>query len=79
MTTIMRTTLNSRFYLFHRDGILITNDDIETGSLKKDSVVIVPKITAIDSSLISKENLIATLKDKSFKKILNDICNKFEC
>jgi len=63
----------------HRHGIMISNDDIETGSLKKDSVVIIPKITAIDFSLISKENLIATLKDKSFKKILNDICSKFEC
>lgn len=63
----------------HRDGVIITNDDMATGSLKKDSVVIVPKITAIDSSLISNKNLIATLKDKSFKKILNDICKKFEC
>jgi hypothetical protein len=63
----------------HRDGIVITNDDIVTGSLKKESVVIIPKITAIDSSLISEKNTIATLKDKTFEKILNDICQKFEC
>ena len=61
-----------------RDGI-ITNSDIETGSLKKESVVIVPKLTAIDSSLISDKNIIATLKDITFKKILKDICQKFEC
>ncbi len=63
----------------NRDGIVITNSDIETGSLKKESVVIVPKITAIDSSLISENNIIATLKSSAFKKILKDICQKFEC
>jgi mRNA-degrading endonuclease toxin of MazEF toxin-antitoxin module len=63
----------------HREGIVITNDDIETGSLKKESVVIVPKITAIDALLISERNSIATLKNKSFEKILKEICHKFEC
>jgi len=62
-----------------RAGILLTNKDIVSGSLKKDSVVIVPKITAIDSSLIRKSNLIARLKDTSFKNVLKEICNKFEC
>ncbi len=63
----------------HREGIVITNDDIETGSLKKESVVIVPKITAIDALLISERNSIAILKNKSFEKILKEICHKFEC
>jgi len=63
----------------HREGIVITNDDIKMGSLKKESVVIVPKITAIDASLISSENSIATLKDKTFEKILKDVYKKFEC
>jgi len=62
-----------------RDGIIITNKDIKQGSLKKESVVIIPKITAIDHSLISNKNLIATLKDESFKNILEEICKKFEC
>ena len=62
-----------------REGIVITNDDIETGSLKKESVVIVPKITAIDASLISDENSIATLKYEVFEKILKEICYKFDC
>ncbi len=62
-----------------RDGILISNDDIETGSLKKESVVIVPKITAIDSSLIAQKNSIATLKNEIFKKILQKLCDKLEC
>ena len=62
-----------------RDGIIISNKDIDKGSLKKESVVIIPKITAIDQALISDKNIIATLKDKSFKKILEDVCNKLEC
>jgi len=63
----------------YREGIVITNDDIEIGSLKKESVVIVPKITAIDASLILDKNMIATLKYATFKKILKDICKKFAC
>ena len=63
----------------NREGIVISNKDIEKGSLKKESVVIVPKITAIDSSLIGESNLIATVKEKTFKKVLHEICNRFEC
>ena len=63
----------------NRDGFVITNDDIKTGSLKKVSVVIVPKITAIDSSLLLEKNSIAILKDNIFDNILQEICHKFEC
>ncbi len=62
-----------------RDGIVITNQDIVKGFLRKDSVVVVPKITAIDQSLISDGNFIAKLKDSVFEKILKEICIKFEC
>ena len=62
-----------------REGIVISNDDVDRGSLKKRSVVIVPKITAIDASLILDENHIATLKSTTFKRVLREICNKFEC
>ena len=62
-----------------RDGIIITKDDLKKGSIKKDSVVIVPKLTAIDSSLIVEENFIARLKTKSFGKIAKEICLRFEC
>jgi len=58
----------------HREGIIINNNDIETGSLKKESVLIVPKITAIDASLISHKHRIATLKDEAFKKVLQEVC-----
>jgi len=62
-----------------RDGIIITKDDLKKGSIKKKSVVIVPKLTAIDNSLIKDEQFIAKLKTKSFQKISKEICLKFEC
>ena len=62
-----------------REGIVITKKDIKDGSLKKSSVVIIPKLTAIDQSLITAQGHIATLKDKTFKMILKEICVKFEC
>ncbi len=63
----------------NREGIVISNQDIEQGSLKKESVVIIPKITAIDSELISTSRKIATLKEKTFKVVLQEICTKLEC
>ncbi len=62
-----------------REGVVINAKDIEQGSLKKESVVIVPKITAIDVNLISDTHKIATLKAKTFTKVLAEICSKFEC
>ena len=62
-----------------RDGIIITSKDIVDGSLKKESVIIVPKITAIDAELIVQSRKIATLKKSSLDKVLKEICNKFEC
>lgn len=62
-----------------REGVVINAKDIEQGSLKKESVVIVPKITAIDANLISDTHKIATLKSKTFTKVLAEICSKFEC
>ena len=62
-----------------RDGIIITNQNLTMGSLKKESVVIIPKITAIDSSLISESNKIAHLKDDVFEMVSNEICKKLNC
>ena len=62
-----------------RDGVRITKDDLKKGSLKKESVVIVPKLTAIDSSLIQEDNFIARLKTKSFSRVQKEICLEFEC
>ena len=62
-----------------RDGIIITSDDIEDGRIKKESVVIVPKLTAVDSSLIIGSKFIASLKKESFTKVKNQLCLKLEC
>jgi len=62
-----------------RDGIIITNDDIKDGTLKKDSVVIVPKLTAIDSTLIVGSKFIASLKESSFSKVKHELCLKVGC
>ncbi len=62
-----------------RDGIVISNEDICDGHLKKDSVIVVPKLTAVDSSLIKGSRFIATLKEESFLKVKKRLCKKLEC
>ena len=62
-----------------RDGIIITAEDIEDGRIKKESVVVVPKLTAVDSSLIIGSKFIASLKKESFAKVKNQLCLKLEC
>ncbi len=62
-----------------RDGINITNSDLEDGSLKKESIVIVPKLTAIDSSLIISSKFIATLKQESFQRVHVELCKRLGC
>ena len=62
-----------------REGIVITNADLKDGSLKKDSVVIVPKLTAVDSNLIMGSKFIASLKDTSLQKIKKELCSQLEC
>ncbi len=62
-----------------REGIILTSEDIQDGSLKKDSVVIVPKLTAVDSSLIIGSRFIASLKKESFIKIKKELCTRLDC
>ena len=62
-----------------RDGIVITDEDIQDGSIKKTSVVIVPKLTAIDASLIIGSRFIASLKKDSFTKVKKELCIRLDC
>jgi len=62
-----------------RKGIVIKNDDLKEGSLKKESVVIIPKVTSVDSSIILEEHKIAILKDEVFEKVLKGLCEEFGC
>lgn len=62
-----------------REGIVVNNEDIYDGSLKKTSVIIVPKLTAIDASLILGSRFIASLKEKSFDRVKKELCLKLGC
>ena len=62
-----------------REGILINHTDICDGSLKKESVIIVPKLTAVDVSLILGSRFIASLHEKSFEKVKKELCLKLGC
>lgn len=62
-----------------REGIKISNSDIRDGSLKKESVIIVPKLTAIDASLILGSRFIASLKESSFDRVKRELCLKLGC
>jgi len=62
-----------------RDGFLLTNEDIKDGALKKESVIVVPKLTAVHSSLLMGSKFIASLKPNSFRKLKKELCFKLEC
>ena len=62
-----------------REGVLVTTKDLEKGFLKKDSVIIVPKIAAIDKNLIESSKYLATLKSNKFSEVKKILCNKLEC
>ncbi|MCF6207565.1 MAG: hypothetical protein L3J47_11870 [Sulfurovum sp.] len=62
-----------------REGVSIGQQDILEGTLKKESVIIIPKITAIDIALIDNSHKIATLKKRSFTKVAKQICEKLSC
>ena len=62
-----------------REGISITNKDIVDGTLKKESVVIVPKMTAVDHSLIVPSRKIATLKKRAFDNVMQALCDRLGC
>jgi len=62
-----------------RKGIVVNKDDLKEGSLKKDSVVIVPKVTAVDRGIILDEHKIAVLQDEVFEKVLKGLCEEFGC
>jgi len=45
-----------------RDGIVLNREDLVDGNLKKESVVVVPKITAIDKIIIKLCNSLGCIK-----------------
>jgi hypothetical protein len=63
----------------NKNGILINNEDLSDGLLRKKSVIAIPKISAIDKNLINDAKYLATIKDNKFKEIISKICNSFGC
>jgi len=62
-----------------REGILLTNNDLESGSLKKESIIVVPKINAIDKNLISNSRVIGKITNDKYKKIILALCSSIGC
>jgi mRNA interferase MazF len=59
------------------NGVLIENNDLEDGYLRKPSVIIIPKIGIIHKSLILKK--IGKLKKRLFQQIMERVCMDMEC
>ncbi len=62
-----------------RRGFKITQKDIASGALRKDSVIIVPKLTAVDRDLLGASRHIATLKEATFIAIKHTMCSELQC
>jgi len=62
-----------------RDGIVLNREDLVDGNLKKESVVVVPKITAIDKNIIFDSKFIGTVRESKFDKIIIKLCNSLGC
>jgi len=58
-------------------GIKINNDFLESGTLIKESLIIVSKIGIIHKSLLTKE--VGKLKKESFKSIMKTVCKDLGC
>ena len=63
----------------NKNGILVNNKDLKDGLLRKQSVIIVPKISAIDKNLINNAKYLATIKNKKLEETINKICSSFGC
>ena len=61
----------------NEDSILLQNNDLSNGKLKKDSVLVIPKNFTLHKSILIK--YIASVKQNKLKIIFNNFCNKIGC
>jgi len=59
------------------EGILVQQNDLETGTLPKPSRIVIPKFGTIHKSLLVKE--LGTLKQEIMKKVHSEICQSLNC
>ena len=62
---------------FKEDRIIVSNNDLIEGKLKKDSLVVVPKNFTLNKQLLIKK--LGKLKDNKFKEIFDKFCEKIGC
>jgi len=60
-----------------KNRIIITNNDLAEGKLKKDSVVVIPKNFTLNKSLLIKK--IAKISDIKFNIIKEKFCKELSC
>ncbi len=62
-----------------RNGVIIEQKDLEKGTIKNKSIIIVPKIGTVDKKLIAKSRYFATIKNSKFLEVNSFICKSLEC
>jgi len=62
---------------YDNSKIIITNNNLSNGHLKKDSLVVVPKNFTLHNSILFK--YIATLKENKLKSIFELFCQEIGC
>ena len=58
-------------------GITISENDLENGALRKNSVAIIPKVSIIHKNFLIKD--IGALKQEIMKKIQHELCKSLGC
>ncbi len=62
---------------YHDNKLVVSSKDIVEGSLKKDSLVVVPKNFTLHKSILFK--YLATLSEEKQKSIFGMFCQKIGC
>lgn len=58
-------------------GLSISSADLLSGTLKKPSVIIIPKISILHKSLFIKE--IGELQEAVFREVMKKVCDSLNC
>jgi hypothetical protein len=61
----------------NQNGIIVSKNDLESGELKKESLIIIPKNFTLHKSILFK--YLATIKTDKLNSIFAAFCQKLEC
>ena len=62
---------------FKKDRLIITNNDLTDGKLKKDSIVVIPKNFTLNKDILIK--YVGKIFNKKLEIIYNQFCNDMGC